>query len=96
MANSLHRPQYDLFRKLMIQAREASGLTQVQVATALGKPQSFISKYERGDRRLDFSEFAEIAEVLGFDMAAFLVAYRDGVRGLDVGRLICGVKGSRR
>lgn len=88
MANALHRPQYELFRKLMIQARERSGLTQVQVAGALGKPQSFISKYERGDRRLDFSEFVEIADVLGIDVAEFISAYRDGIKCWDLGRLM--------
>ena len=88
MVNALHRPQYELFRKLMIEARERSGLTQVQVAAALGRPQSFISKYERGDRRLDFSEFVEIAEVLGVDTAAFLAAYRNGVKSRDIGQLM--------
>lgn len=79
MANSLHRPQYELFRKMMISARETSGLTQVQVADALGRPQSFVSKYERGDRRLDFTEFVEIAGILGIDMAAFITAYQDSI-----------------
>lgn len=72
----------------MIQARERSGLTQVQVATALRRPQSFISKYERGDRRLDFSEFVEIAGVLGINVAEFLAAYRDGVKSRDIERLM--------
>lgn len=53
----------------MIQARVRSGLRQVQVAGALGKSQSFVSKCERGDRRLDFPEFAEVADVLGVDIA---------------------------
>ena len=96
MANALHRPQYDLFRKLMIEARERSGLTQVQVAEALGRLQSFVSKYERGDRRLDFSEFMEIAEVLGIDIAAFLTAYRNGIKRRDMGRLMGNPKRGRR
>lgn len=95
MANALHRPQYELFRKLMIEARERSGLTQVQVAAALGRPQSFISKYERGDRRLDFSEFIEIAEVLGINAGKFLAAYREGIKRQDVGRLMGRARGGR-
>ena len=94
MANALHRPQYELFRKLMIEARERSGLTQVQVAATLGRPQSFVSKYERGDRRLDFSEFVEIAEVLGIDIGKFLAAYRNGLKRQDVGRLMGSTRGS--
>ena len=88
MANALHRPQYELFRKLMIQARERSGLTQVQVADALGRLQSFVSKYERGDRRLDFSEFVEIADVLGIDIVEFLASYQEGIKCRDMGLLI--------
>lgn len=88
MANALHRPHYELFRKLMIRAREKSGLTQVQVAGALGKPQSFVSKYERGDRRLDFSEFVEIADVLGIDVVEFLASYQEGIKCRQVGQLM--------
>ncbi len=76
MPSSLHSHQYQIFRSLLIAAREASGLTQVQIAERLGKPQSFISKYERGERRLDFSEFMELADVLLIDTSAFIDAYR--------------------
>lgn len=51
-------------------------MTQVQIAEKLGRPQSFISKYERGERRLDFSEFVELADVLGIDIIAFVDDYR--------------------
>lgn len=51
-------------------------MTQVQIAEKLGRPQSFISKYERGERRLDFSEFMELADVLGIDIIAFIDDYR--------------------
>lgn len=88
MANSLHRPQYELFRKMMVVAREKAGLTQVQVASGLGRPQSFVSKYERGDRRLDFTEFVEIANVLGIDVAKFLAAYQDNARWGDIGQIL--------
>lgn len=88
MANSLHRPQYELFRKMMVVAREEAGLTQVQVASGLGRPQSFVSKYERGDRRLDFTEFVEIANVLGIDVTKFLAIYQDNVRWGDIGQIL--------
>ena len=79
MPSSLHSHQYKIFRSLLVAAREASGLTQVQIAEKLGKPQSFISKYERGERRLDFSEFMELADVLGIDTTAFVAAYRSAL-----------------
>lgn len=88
MANSLHRPQYELFRKMMVRAREVAGLTQVQVAAGLGRPQSFVSKYERGDRRLDFTEFVEIANILGLDVTQFLASYQEDVQGGDFSQLL--------
>ncbi|MGE3935323.1 MAG: helix-turn-helix domain-containing protein [Rhodospirillaceae bacterium] len=44
------------------------GLTQGELARALGKPQSFISKLETAERRLDFLEAVRLAQVLGFDI----------------------------
>ena len=86
MAKSLHRAQYDLFRKMLVDARTVAGLTQVEVATGLGRPQSFVSKYERGDRRLDFTEFVEIAGVLGIDISEFLGTYQEGAKRTDIDR----------
>ena len=51
-------------------------MTQVQIAEKMGRPQSFVSKYERGERRLDFSEFMELADVLSIDIIAFVDDYR--------------------
>ena len=47
-------------------------MTQAQVADKLKKPQSYVSKYERGERRLDVIEFIEIAGVLRVDPSALL------------------------
>jgi len=54
-------------RKILIQARNAAGLTQAKLAERLRRPQSFVSKYERGERRLDIGEFIEVAGALGID-----------------------------
>lgn len=45
-----------LFRALLRQTRESKGLTQVQLAARLGKPQSYVSKIESGDRSMDLIE----------------------------------------
>jgi len=79
MPSSLHSHYYQIFRSLLVAAREKSGLTQVQIAERLGKPQSFISKYERGERRLDFPEFIELANVLGIDVADFVNHYQSAI-----------------
>ena len=51
----------------MIAARKAAGLTQTELAEQLGKPQSYVSKYDRGERRLDVIEFLTLADLLHFD-----------------------------
>ncbi|MEA3053411.1 MAG: hypothetical protein QOG72_2314 [Sphingomonadales bacterium] len=60
----------DRLRRRLSEARRALGLRQVDLADQLGRPQSFVSNYERGDRRLEVSEFITIARVLGLDAAA--------------------------
>lgn len=75
MPSSLHSPEYEIFRRLIVQARRDAGLTQVEVAQRLRKPQSFVSKFERGERRLDVPEFVDIAEAIGIDTAMFINTY---------------------
>jgi transcriptional regulator with XRE-family HTH domain len=76
MPSSLHDPRYALFRGLLVQARHEAGLTQMEVAVRLGRPQSFVSKLERGERRLDFPEFVALADAIGIDVMDFLARYR--------------------
>lgn len=52
---------------LLAEARKGKGMTQAEVATALGKPQSFVAKYENGERRIDVVEFVDIATVLDIE-----------------------------
>jgi transcriptional regulator with XRE-family HTH domain len=54
---------------LLVAAREKAGLTQQQLADRLGKPQSFVAKYEGGERRIDLIEFLAISRALEFDPA---------------------------
>lgn len=51
----------------LVCARKAKGITQVNLAKKLGRPQSFVSKTESGERRLDVVEFIEIAHLIGED-----------------------------
>ncbi len=51
----------------MVRARKAAGLTQHALALRLKKPQSFVAKYEGGERRLDVVEFVAVARALGAD-----------------------------
>ena len=74
MAKTLHSPAYKYFCSLLIIARETAGLTQSDVASRLARPQSFVSKYESGERRLDVLEFLQICQVLKADSQAILNA----------------------
>lgn len=56
--------RYKIFENALARARHEKGLTQADVAARLGKPQSFVSKYESGERRLDVIEFIEVCEAL--------------------------------
>ena len=68
VTRSLFSPAYRRLRDWLVAGRHAQSLTQVQLAEKLGRPQSFVSKYERGERRLDFVEVFEIAQVLRIDV----------------------------
>lgn len=56
--------KYHLFQNLLIKTRQQQHLTQQEVALRLGKPQSFVSKYESGERRLDVIEFIAVCNGL--------------------------------
>jgi transcriptional regulator with XRE-family HTH domain len=67
MGKSIHSPQHQKLRELLIAARKKAGLTQAEVGERLGRPQSFVAKYEGGERRLDVVEFIEVARAVGLD-----------------------------
>lgn len=64
---SVHSADQAVFCELMIKARKGAGLTQHEVAKRLKRPQSFVAKYEGGERRIDVVEFLWIAQALEAD-----------------------------
>lgn len=72
MTKSVFTDRYKLFLNLLVQERKDRGITQVSLAKRLDKPQSYVSKYENGERRLDIVEFLDIAACLELDAAAFI------------------------
>lgn len=64
MNRSVDPVAYRAARRLLREARESDGLTQTEVAKRLKKPQSFVAKYESGERRLDIIEFIAISDAL--------------------------------
>ena len=72
MTKSVFTDRYCLFTQMLIQERRDKRITQTQLARMLKKPQSYVSKYENGERRLDIVEFLEIADCIGIDAAEFI------------------------
>lgn len=68
-----------LFRRLLKELRQESGLTQQEIADRLSRPQSYVSKYELGERRLDFIETAEICESIGITIVDFARLYSEQI-----------------
>lgn len=67
MRKPLRTPDHLRLIALLRDTRKAAGLTQQALAERLGTPQSFVAKYEGGERRIDVIEFIAIAEAIGAD-----------------------------
>lgn len=75
---AVHSPRYREMVARLRQARVEAGLTQVQVAAALGKTQAFVSKCELGERRIDPIDLAEFARVYARPLNYFVTDVRGG------------------
>lgn len=64
---SVYSEEYQRVITALKKARKERGITQAQLAEALGRPQSFIAKIESGERRLDVVEFVHLARLVGLD-----------------------------
>jgi len=64
MTKSLHSKAYSEFLAVLVATRHNKSLTQQNVADRLHKPQSYIAKIERGERRLDIIEFIALAKAM--------------------------------
>jgi transcriptional regulator with XRE-family HTH domain len=65
---SIYSEEYQQLCTLLRTLRREAGLTQAEVAKRLDVPQSFVSKYESGERRLDVIELRHVAEAIGTDL----------------------------
>lgn len=75
MSNKLWDKKQQAFRAAIKEVRTNSELTQVQLAKKLKKPQSYVSKYETGERKLEFVEVMDICSVCGISMKKFADIY---------------------
>jgi DNA-binding XRE family transcriptional regulator len=68
----LRSKRYEKLRNLLAQARTDCGMTQADLAGVLKRPQSFVSKYEGGERRLDVIEYLDICRAIGVSASSLL------------------------
>lgn len=64
-SKALHSRRYRVFVDRLCQARQEAGLTQVQLAKIVKRSQTWVSKCEQGERRVDFVELEDLAKALG-------------------------------
>ncbi|KAG0954287.1 hypothetical protein G6F31_013192 [Rhizopus arrhizus] len=75
MTQSTHNSDYQLLLTILKAARKRAGVSQVDLAERLGNTQTFVSKCERGERRIDAVELVEFAEALGVKPLGLLGEY---------------------
>jgi transcriptional regulator with XRE-family HTH domain len=69
---SLRSDLYLRIIELLVQARKDAGITQAELGMRIGQRQTFVSKFELGERRLDVAEFVAVARGIGIDPNALV------------------------
>ena len=67
LMKSIYSESYRVLLDRITKARKNAGVTQAELAKKLDRPQSFVSKIESGERRIDVIEFLQVAKHVGFD-----------------------------
>ena len=80
MDKSIFTRDYETFLRRLRGARLGAGLTQAQLAERLGQTQSFVSKCERGERRLDLVEARAFCVAMGVSFPAFVIEFDEEIR----------------
>lgn len=79
LAGTVHTAAYKKLLTQLVEARDKADLSQAQLAQRIGKPASFVGKYELGERRLDVIELLIILRSLGVDRDAFMEVVSQGI-----------------
>jgi transcriptional regulator with XRE-family HTH domain len=80
MEKSTFTREYAVFCRLLRETRERAGITQVELAEKIGETQSYVSKVERGERRLDLVQLQAFCQVMKISLAAFVAEFEAGTR----------------
>ena len=81
MPKSVFTKRYKIFREEMVKAREAAGVSQEQLAKQVGWDQTYVSKIERGVRRVDVVELIGICDAIDINAADFMITLLKKFKG---------------
>lgn len=82
--SNIYEPCYRIFVECLKDFRTQSHMTQQELASLLNCPQSYISKYEQGQKRLDIVEIRRICNVLGVSLTEFAMEYETRLKNEGV------------
>ncbi len=83
MRKSIYTVDQEQLQTLLKELRSEAGLRQTDLADRLGTPQSFVSKYEAGERRLDFLELRVVCQALRVSMIEFVNRFERRLDGTE-------------
>jgi transcriptional regulator with XRE-family HTH domain len=86
MQKSLRSPEYGRLIATLVAVRKNAGVRQQALATKLRRPQSFVAKYEGGERRIDLVEFVTIVRALGADPVKLFADFVGGMPPMKIKR----------
>ena len=79
MEKTIHSAEYAVFLRVFRKTRRRAGLTQIDVAKRIGQTQSFVSKCERGERRIDVVELRVFCRAFGLSLKQFVASFEQEV-----------------
>jgi transcriptional regulator with XRE-family HTH domain len=79
MEKTIHSHEYAVFLRVFRETRRRAGLSQVELADKVGQTQSFISKCERGERRIDVVELRAFCRAFGLSLKQFVASFERAV-----------------
>ena len=80
MEKSIYTREYEVLIRLLRETREQANVTQVELARRLKQTQSFVSKIELGDRRLDLVQLRTILTALGTSLGEFVTRFEEALK----------------
>lgn len=79
-SKSVFTDEYRFFLTMLVEERRKAGLSQQQVAERLNRPQSYVSRYESGQTRIDAVELVRLGRAIGFDASRIVHAIEQGLK----------------